>query len=324
MALLTVNNLCTTFSTPEGVVRAVDGVSFSLERGEALGVVGESGSGKSVTVMSLMRLIATPPGRIESGEAIFEGRDLLKLPEANLRSIRGDEIAMIFQDPLTSLNPFLTVKRQLTEVLETHRRMSPKKALTESIHMLELVGIPSPAKRINDYPHEFSGGMRQRVMIAMALLCRPKLLIADEPTTALDVTIQAQILELIADLRHEFGTTVILITHNLGIVAEVCDHVAVMYAGKIAEYGKMGEIFVRPRHPYTQGLLRSLPRLDEKRAARLESIVGQPPDLTLLPTGCAFHPRCEVKSEHCLREFPSAVRFGDHHYAHCWHAEDRS
>ena len=322
MPLLTVNHLRTSFSSSDGIIRAVDGISYTIERGEALGIVGESGSGKSVSVLSLLHLIPTPPGRIEEGEAIFEGRDLLKLSEGELRKIRGNEITMIFQDPLTSLNPFLTIARQLTEVLETHRHMTAKQALQESVHMLELVGIPSPSKRIHHYPHEFSGGMRQRVMIAMALLCRPKLLIADEPTTALDVTIQAQILDLIAKLRQEFGTTVILITHDLGVIAGVCDHIAVMYAGKIVEYGKTAEVFAHPRHPYTQGLLNSLPRLDERRSDRLQPIAGQPPDLSQTPPGCPFHPRCPIAMERCRIEFPPSQAFGDSHSSACWKAEE--
>lgn len=321
MKLLSVENLRTTFSTPDGLVRAVDGVSFAVERGETLGIVGESGSGKSVTVLSLLKLIPTPPGKIESGEAHFAGKNLLALSAHQLRAIRGNDIAMIFQDPMTSLNPFLRISRQLTEVLECHRGMTPKEALRTAIDMLELVGIPFPAERIHNYPHEFSGGMRQRVMIAMALLCRPKLLIADEPTTALDVTIQAQILDLIKNLRHEFGTSVILITHDLGVVAGTCDHVAVMYAGKIAEYGKTADLFARPRHPYTKGLLRSLPRIDNVSTALLTTIPGQPPDLTRVPAGCPFHPRCNYVIDRCRRDFPEQRVFADQH-SYCWRAEE--
>lgn len=318
MALLSVHNLRTSFYTPDGVVKAVDGVSFDIEAGEALGIVGESGSGKSVTAMSLMQLIPTPPGKIEAGEALFDGVDLLKLSPAEIAKLRGDKISMIFQDPMTSLNPFLTVARQLTEVLETHRGMSKKDALSKSIEMLDLVGIPSPEKRIQDYPHQFSGGMRQRVMIAMALLCQPKLLIADEPTTALDVTIQAQILDLMKDLRRELGTTVIMITHDLGVVAGMCEKIAVMYAGRVVEFGKTEDIFAHPKHPYTIGLLNSVPRLDEGNKERLVPIPGQPPDLTKLPTGCPFHVRCSHAVEQCAKSFPEKTLLNNGHYSRCY------
>ena len=318
MALLSVHNLRTSFYTPDGVVKAVDGVSFDIEAGEALGIVGESGSGKSVTAMSLMQLIPTPPGKIEAGEALFDGVDLLKLSPAEIAKLRGDKISMIFQDPMTSLNPFLTVARQLTEVLETHRGMSKKNGLSKSIEMLDLVGIPSPEKRIQDYPHQFSGGMRQRVMIAMALLCQPKLLIADEPTTALDVTIQAQILDLMKDLRRELGTTVIMITHDLGVVAGMCEKIAVMYAGRVVEFGKTEDIFAHPKHPYTMVLLNSVPRLDSGHKERLVPIPGQPPDLTKLPTGCPFHVRCSHAVEQCTKHFPEKTLLGNGHYSHCY------
>jgi len=314
--LLEVEDLRVSFQTDQGIVRAVDGISFSLEQGETLGIVGESGSGKSVTNLAILGLIPQPPGQIESGRANFRGRDLLKLPRRELQKIRGDRIAMIFQDPMTSLNPFLTIAQQLTEVTMLHRGWKYKRALDYAVEMLERVGIPAAGRRVNDYPYQFSGGMRQRVMIAMALSCQPDLLIADEPTTALDVTIQAQILELIQQLQKEEGTAVILITHDLGVVANVCRRVNVMYAGRFVEEADVSSLFAQPRHPYTLGLLNSLPRLDEERGAKLDPIAGQPPDLTNIPTGCVFHPRCPFRIDRCPEEVPALTeRIDDRRYA---------
>ncbi len=290
--LLEVKNLKTQFKSKDGVVKAVDDVSFYLNRGETLGVVGESGSGKSVTAMSILRLVQHP-GKIVGGEILFEGRDLLKLDEKEMRKVRGKEISMIFQDPMTSLNPVLTIGRQLSEPLITHMGLTKVQALKESVDLIKMVGIPNAAERVKSYPHHFSGGMRQRVMIAMSLACRPKLVIADEPTTALDVTIQAQILELLEKLQAETGTSVLLITHALGVVAGMADRINVMYAGHIVETASSDELFENPRHPYTMGLLKSIPRLDEARRGRLQPIQGSPPDLLDLPTGCPFVSRCE-------------------------------
>jgi oligopeptide transport system ATP-binding protein len=315
--LLEVRDLCTVFRTEDGVVRAVQDVSFRLERGRTLGIVGESGSGKSVTNLSILRLVPDPPGRIERGEIRFDGRDLLRVSEAEMRAIRGKRIAMIFQDPMTSLNPYLKVSRQLTEVLELHERCGRAEARRRALEMLERVGIPEAGRRFDAYPHQFSGGMRQRVMIAMALLCRPELLIADEPTTALDVTIQAQILELIQALRDELGTAVILVTHDLGVVAGVADEVAVMYAGRIVEQAPTAELFAHPRHPYTLGLLNSIPRLD-REAERLTPIPGRPPDLVRLGPGCPYVPRCGFVQERCRRELPALRAVGPEHAAACW------
>ena len=317
--LLSVQDLQVEFRTEGTTIRAVDGVSFDLHRGHTLGIVGESGSGKSVTCKSLMQLIPTPPGRIAGGMAKFEGRDLLRLSTRQMRQIRGNDISMIFQDPMTSLNPFLKVSRQLTEVLELHQGKSRKEARTIAIDMLEQVGIPDPVKRFDQYPHQFSGGMRQRVMIAMALLCRPKLLIADEPTTALDVTIQAQILELIKGLKEDVGTSVILITHDLGVVAGMADDIIVMYAGKIAERAPALPLFRQPAHPYTDGLLKSVPRVDEREHGRLESIRGLPPVVSQLPPGCPFAPRCDHATDTCREIYPKATGFGGEHFAHCHH-----
>ncbi len=302
--LLQVEGLKTLFHTDEGVVHAVNGISYSLDEGESLGIVGESGSGKSVSSLSILRLIPRPPGEIAGGSVGFRGRDLLQLTEAEMRGIRGKEIAMIFQDPMTSLNPVLTVSRQMTESMETHLGMTPAQARARAVELLELVGIPAAAARADDYPHQFSGGMRQRVMIAMALSCNPRLLIADEPTTALDVTIQAQILDLIKRLRQELGTAVILITHDLGVVAGMCDRIAVMYAGFIVESAPAGPLFGDPRHPYTLGLLRSIPRVDADRKRRLVPIDGMPPDLLHLPPGCPLLPRCRFAVERCRAENP--------------------
>ncbi len=302
--LLEVNNLRTQFQTRNGLVRAVDGVSFYLDPGEVLGVVGESGCGKSITALSIMRLIADP-GKIVAGEIIFDGKELLKLSDAEMRRIRGDDIAMIFQDPMTSLNPVFTVGEQIAEALRLHRKLSRKAAREAAIEAMREVSIPDAARRINDYPHQLSGGMRQRVMIAMALACDPKLLIADEPTTALDVTIQAQILELLEELQRKRGLSVLLITHDLGVVAEVADRVAVMYTGRIVEESTVDELFARPKHPYTEGLLRSVPKLtaaDVAKKERLETIEGVVPSPTNLPPGCHFAPRCPYRMPRCTEE----------------------
>ncbi len=314
--LLSVENLRVSFRSEGGDVQAVDGISFALDRGETLGIVGESGSGKSVTNLALLGLVPQPPGHVSADRVDFLGKDLLKLSRRELQAVRGDRIAMIFQDPMTSLNPFLTVARQLTEVTMLHRRWKYKQALSHAIEMLERVGIPAADRRIHDYPHQFSGGMRQRVMIAMALSCQPDLLIADEPTTALDVTIQAQILELIQQLQREEGTAVILITHDLGVVANVCQRVNVMYAGRFVEEADVDALFAQPRHPYTLGLLNSLPRLDEARGATLRPIAGQPPDLAHVPSGCAFHPRCPYRLDRCIEETPALTkRVAERRYA---------
>ncbi len=307
MSLLKVEDLSVQFKTDDGVVQAVDGLSYDLRPGETLGIVGESGSGKSVSSLAILGLIPTPPGRVTSGRALFGGRDLLKLNQRELSTIRGNRIAMIFQDPMTSLNPFLTVAEQLTEVTRLHLRQTHAEALAHAIEMLERVGIPAPARRVFDYPHQFSGGMRQRVMIAMALSCKPQILIADEPTTALDVTIQAQILELMKELQRTEGTAIILITHDLGIVANSCRRVNVMYAGKFVEEAMVDDLFERPRHPYTRGLLLSIPRLDGA-GDRLTPIEGQPPDLVRLPSGCTFHPRCPNALELCPQQYPGWTR----------------
>jgi oligopeptide transport system ATP-binding protein len=301
--LLRVENLSVQFKTDDGVVRAVDGLSYELPAGETLGIVGESGSGKSVSSLAILGLIPQPPGRVTSGRVLFEGRDLLSLSQRELSTIRGNRIAMIFQDPMTSLNPFLTVAEQLTEVTRLHLRHTHAEALRHAIEMLERVGIPAPARRVHDYPHQFSGGMRQRVMIAMALSCKPRILLADEPTTALDVTIQAQILELMKELQRAEGTAIILITHDLGIVAGNCRRVNVMYAGRFVEEATVDDLFQRPRHPYTIGLLQSVPRLDGA-GQRLTPIECQPPDLARLPSGCTFHPRCPNAIAVCPEQYP--------------------
>ncbi|MCD6519788.1 MAG: ABC transporter ATP-binding protein [Anaerolineae bacterium] len=316
--LLEVKNLRTEFVTQDGVVQAVNGISFSLEEGETLGIVGESGCGKSVSMLSLMRLIPQPPGRIVEGEVWFQGRDLLKLSNEEVRQIRGNQIAMVFQDPMTSLNPVLTIGQQIGEALELHLGMTKEQARQRAIELLEMVRIPEAAERIDDYPHQFSGGMRQRVMIAMALSCNPKLLIADEPTTALDVTIQAQIIDLIKDLKRELGMAIIWITHDLGIVAGLVDRVQVMYAGYIVERAKVDEFYKNPRHPYSLGLLASLPRLDEERKRKLTPIEGLPPDLISLPPGCPFYPRCKYRVPKCLDENPPLRQVGEGHEIACW------
>jgi oligopeptide transport system ATP-binding protein len=317
MSLLSVKDLEVTFKTEDGIVRAVNGLSFSLEAGETLGIVGESGSGKSVTALSVMRLIAMPPGRIESGSIEFARQDLLKLGEAQMRQIRGNKISMIFQDPMTSLNPVLTVGDQIAEAITLHQHKSQREALQRAIEMLKIVRIHEAEKRIGNYPHQFSGGMRQRVMIAMALACDPQLLIADEPTTALDVTIQAQILDLMRDLQKRLNSAIIMITHDLGVVAEVCERVLVMNAGNMVEYGAVDQIFRNPKHPYTWGLLQSLPRLDELGRKRLVPIEGQPPNLLRLPTGCSFSARCRYSLLDCPIQPPPLIDFGDGHVARC-------
>jgi len=320
-SLLEVNDLRTYFDTEDGVVKAVDGISFRLKRGETLGIVGESGSGKSVTNLSIIRLIPDPPGRIVGGEVVFNGQDILLLTGEEVRKIRGRRIAMIFQDPMTSLNPFLKISRQLMEMTQLHLGHTKAQAYEHAIKMLETVGIPDARTRVDNYPHEFSGGMRQRVMIAMALSCEPELLIADEPTTALDVTIQAQILELIKKLKQETGTSVILITHDLGVVAGMTDHVLVMYAGKIFEQAKTSELFARTGNPYTKGLLRSVPDPTAEQG-QLYQIPGSPPDVAHLQPGCPFAPRCERAEEICHREFPPFVELTSDHHSLCHFANE--
>ena len=302
--LLDVRNLSTQFSTRGGIVRAVDDVSWDVKEGETVALVGESGCGKSVSALSIMRLVSQPAGEIVGGQVMFKGRDLLTLDEEAMRRVRGREIAMIFQEPMTSLNPVLSIGRQLTEGLEIHMGKTPQQARVRAGELLSMVGISDPERRLPQYPHQFSGGMRQRMMIAMALSCEPSLILADEPTTALDVTIQAQILELMKDLSRRLGVAMLMITHNLGVVARYADRVNVMYAGRIIERGTARELYGSPRHPYTLGLLRSVPRLDEPRRSRLAPIEGQPPDLTRLPAGCAFLPRCAFRVERCATERP--------------------
>ena len=319
--LLEVRDLRTYFDTEDGVVKAVDGVTFTLKRGETLGIVGESGSGKSVTNLSIIRLIPDPPGKIVSGEIIFDGQDILLLPTEEVRRIRGRRTAMIFQDPMTSLNPFMRISRQLMEMTQLHLGHTKAQAYEHAIKMLDTVGIPDARQRANAYPHEFSGGMRQRVMIAMALSCKPELLIADEPTTALDVTIQAQILELIKRLKQETGTSVILITHDLGVVAGMTDHVIVMYAGRIFEQATTRELFSAPANPYTKGLLRSVPDPTDEQG-QLYQIPGLPPDIAHLPPGCPFAPRCERAEEICRREFPPFVQLNRDHHSLCHFAHE--
>ena len=315
--LLKVKNLSTSFFTDDGEVKAVDTLSFSINQGKVLGIVGESGSGKSVTALSIMRLV---PGRGKtlSGEIVFKDKEILSLPESKMRSIRGKEIAMIFQDPMTSLNPVFTIGEQVNEAIMLHQNITKTKAKNETIKMLEKVQIPNASERINDYPHQFSGGMRQRVMIAMALSCNPSLLIADEPTTALDVTVQAQILTLMRELQHETGSSIILITHDLGIVAELTDDVLVMYAGQMVEYADVFELFRDPSHPYTVGLLNSLPRLDDKEKERLVPIPGQPPSLLNLPKGCRFQARCPKAMEQCNAYTPPLYEINEGHLVRCF------
>jgi oligopeptide transport system ATP-binding protein len=317
-SLLRVEDLHVHFRTDDGVVRAVNGVSFELAAGQTLGIVGESGSGKTVTNLALLGLIPRPPGVIAGGRAIYRGQDLLRLSDRELSKIRGGRIAMIFQDPMTSLNPFLTVGEQITEVTRLHLRHSAAQARKHAVEMLAQVGIPAPDQRIDDYPHQFSGGMRQRVMIAMALACRPDVLIADEPTTALDVTIQAQMLELIQELQRSQGTAVILITHSLGVVASVCDRVIVMYAGQIAEEAQVERLFAQPQHPYTLGLLESIPRWDTSTHEPLHAIAGQPPDMLHAPRGCPFHPRCQFVLDRCRSDMPPLEAAAHGGRKACW------
>ena len=321
--ILQIRDLRTYFHIKEGVVRAVDGVSYCLNPGEILGLVGESGCGKSVSALSILQLVDRPPAEIHSGEILFEGKNLLDLTEKEMRKVRGRSISMIFQEPMTSLNPVLSIGHQISEVLTFHQGLSPKEARERAVDLLKLVGIPSPKRRIEEYPHLLSGGMRQRVMIAMAIACDPKVLIADEPTTALDVTIQAQILDLMMNLQKELGTAILLITHDLGIIAETAKRVTVMYAGRIVEEADVITLFKDPLHPYTQGLLRSIPRIDtagERR--RLEEIPGTVPDLYHLPKGCAFFERCPVGQERCQHEEPELQQVGDGHQVRCWISED--
>lgn len=315
--ILEVKDLKTSFYTHLGEVQAVRGVSFNVEKGQILGIVGESGSGKSVTSMSVMRLLQFP-GKIKSGEIIFQGEDLAKKPEKEMLGIRGDKIAMIFQDPMTSLNPVYTIGNQIMEGLKLHRGLDKNEAKQEAIRMLDLVGIPAPEERVDNYPHEFSGGMRQRAMIAIALACEPDLLIADEPTTALDVTIQAQILELLRELKEKVETSIILITHDLGVVADLCSRVVVMYGGLVMEEGEIDDIFYQPRHPYTMGLLKSIPRLDIDADEKLVPIPGSPPDLLKPPTGCPFASRCPYTMKVCLDEFPEYTFEQNGHRSACW------
>jgi len=321
--MIQIKNLHVQFSTYGGQVQAVRGVSFDLHKGETLAIVGESGCGKSVTSQSIMRLIPTPPGRITKGSILFKGQDLTKLSEKKMRDIRGADISMIFQDPMTALNPTLRVGEQIAENIMQHENISKEKAKEKAFEMLELVGIPNPKERLKQYPHEFSGGMRQRIVIAMALVCNPEVLIADEPTTALDVTIQAQILELFKDIQQKTDVSIVLITHDLGVVAQVADRVAVMYAGKIVEIGTRRDIFYTPQHPYTKGLLRSVPRLDLYES-ELVPIAGSPPDLFAPPSGCSFAPRCPYVMEVCDRMYPASTKLKESHQVHCWLQDERA
>lgn len=316
--ILQVKNLQTWFWTDAGIVKAVDGVSFDLHKREMLAIVGESGSGKSVTNLAIMNLIPNPPGKIIGGEVWFGGKDVLKMDKQEIRQLRGNKISMIFQDPMTSLNPFLKISTQMIETIRLHQGLSKKDARDRAIEMLKLVGIPAAEKRVDCYPHQFSGGMRQRVMIAMGLSCDPEVLIADEPTSALDVTIQAQILDLIGDLSARLGTAVILITHSLGLVAGMCDRVCVMYAGRIVEQGCVDELFANPAHPYTRGLIKSVPRMDKKNTGRLFSISGQPPNVIDLPPCCPFYPRCSEAMPQCKTEYPASYSLSPSHRTSCW------
>ena len=320
--LLEIEDLQTHFFTSAGVVKAVDGVSYTVDEGETVAVVGESGCGKSVTAMSILRLIPWPPGKIIGGKINFDGQDLLKLTEEEMRNIRGRDIGMIFQEPMTSLNPVLTIGLQLTETLMAHTDITEEKARDRAIELLGLVGISEPERRLTQYPHHLSGGMRQRVVIAMALSCDPKLIIADEPTTALDVTIQAQILELMKDLTKSMGVAMIVITHNLGVVARYADRVNVMYAGRIIESGTARDIYYNPKHPYTLALLKSIPRMDQARQAKLDPVDGQPPDLSQLDSGCSFRARCRFASAKCAEELPQLEQVSDTQYAACWEKDN--
>lgn len=317
--ILEVKNLQTYFSDREGIAKAVNGVSFQLRRGETLGLVGESGCGKTVSSLSILKLLDVPPAIYHGGEIFFEGRDLLKTDESGMQLIRGNTISMIFQEPMTSLNPVISIGSQIVEVLRNHKQLKSSSARQRAIELLSMVGIPSPRRRMDEYPHQLSGGMRQRVMIAIALACNPKVLIADEPTTALDVTIQAQILDLMLQLQADLGTSILLITHDLGVIAETADRVAVMYAGRIVEEADVHTIFKTPLHPYTQGLLRSIPRIDEEeRPYRLKEIPGRVPNLLYLPRGCAFIERCPVCIDQCKHEMPELAEIDDRHFVRCW------
>jgi len=316
--VLEIKDLRTYFYTEDGEVRAVDGLRYDVKKGECVGLVGESACGKSVSALSVMRLIPYPPGIIVGGEVIFQGQDLLQASEEEMRHIRGNHIAMIFQEPMTSLNPVLNISRQLSEALELHRGMGKKTAAEEAVKLLELVGLPDPETRVNDYPHQFSGGMQQRIMIAMALSCNPELLIADEPTTSVDVTVQAQLLDLLDGLRAQFGTSVIIITHNLGVVARYADRVNVMYAGRLVETAPTDLLYGEPKHPYTLGLLASVPRLDLARKRKLSVIDGLPPHLARLPKGCAFYDRCYFAIDRCREEKPELEEIGEDHYSACF------
>lgn len=320
--MLEVKDLKTVFNSKDGIVKAVDGISFELKKGETLGVVGESGSGKTVANLSILRLIPQPTGKIVSGEIYFQGQDILTISDNEIRKIRGKRIAMIFQDPMTSLNPFMKISKQMMEITMLHLGFSRSKAYQHAVKMLETVGIPDARTRVDNYPHEFSGGMRQRVIIAMALSCKPDLLIADEPTTALDVTIQAQILELIKELKTEMGMSVILITHDLGVVAGMTDKVIVMYAGKIFEAAPTNELFATPANPYTKGLLKSVPDPTSESGKKLYQIPGSPPDVAHLPQGCPFEPRCEYAKDICRNEFPPFVKLNENHFSLCHFAKE--
>ncbi|MDH4247553.1 MAG: ABC transporter ATP-binding protein [Deltaproteobacteria bacterium] len=325
--ILRIENLKTYFYSREGVVRAVEGVSYGLRRGQTLGVVGESGCGKSVTALSILRLIPNPPGKIVDGAIYLEGKNLLTLPEPDMQALRGNDISMIFQEPMTSLNPVLTIGQQISEAVILHQRLSAKDAMNKAVEMLKLVRMPEPVRRAKEYPHQLSGGMRQRVMIAMALSCNPKVLLADEPTTALDVTIQAQILDLMRELQEKLGTAIILITHDLGVVAETAERVVVMYAGKKVEEADAAVLFANPQHPYTQGLLASVPRLDQAATGartRLTEIKGIVPSLHNLPAGCFFAPRCPLADNQCRQEYPALRDMGRGHMAACWKAGQNS
>lgn len=320
--LLSVENLSVEFARDGQRGLAVRDVRFAVGRGEVLGLVGESGCGKSATALAIMRLIPEPPGKVTADQVLFEGRDLLRLSPGEMRHVRGGQIGMVFQDPLSALNPLMTLGAQVAEAISLHQDVKGAEAWERAVEMLRRVGLPDPEVRARQYPHQISGGQRQRVMIAIGFSCEPRLVIADEPTTALDVTVQQQVLDLMLDLRSQFGTSVILITHDLGVVAQTCDRVAVMYAGRIVEEGTVFEIFSRPRHPYTRALIASVPRLDEPRAERLPSISGQPPEIFASPSGCPFHPRCPLAVEVCVREMPGVTEFSPTHHARCWRAEE--
>jgi len=320
--LLSVKNLKTYFYTKDGVVKAVDGIDFEVNKGETLGMVGESGCGKSVSALSVMRLLPIPPAKIINGEIYFKGKNILKIGEPEMRKVRGKNISMIFQEPMTSLNPVYTIGKQISEAIRLHQGLNKEKTQEKTIEMLRLVEISEPSRRLKEYPHQMSGGMRQRVMIAMALSCNPELLIADEPTTALDVTIQAQILDLIIKLQKELGTSVLIITHNLGVIAEMADRVIVVYAGKAVESANTHEIFRHPGHPYTRGLLRSVPRLDMDKSVKLQTIEGTVPDALSFPDGCRFHPRCPFASKKCRIEEPPFANIGNGHKVRCWRYDE--